>query len=511
MPPDGRDNRSWVEATLDRIQTFLTRDLWSAELRHLPTLRAWIVKTFRVVYLAVRGFVEDNCLFRASALTYITILSLVPLLAFAFSVAKGLGAYDALLHETIEPFLDETFGAIARDGNGGEVGADASSSEPGAAQPGAAVVGPEASEAGAEQLRLAIDEVLKFVQNTNVGSLGLVGLMILVYAVIKLLSSVERSFNDIWGVRQARTLARKVADYLSMVIIVPLFLVAAAGLSAVTQTDALLESFGSKLKLDEFGLRLSSIVALWIGFTLVYVLMPNTRTRFGSAALGGIVGGSMWYVAQILHVRFQVGVANYNAIYSGFAAFPIFMLWIYVSWVTVLFGAEFASASQNQRNYRQIALARQFDHGFKEVLALRAVVRIAAAFLQGRDPYQLEQLSTALGVPERTVQEVVDKLEENRVLAVTDDLPQGGILPARDVDKITIKLVLDAMKGTVGPVHVPPSVSTDRQIDETLADYEQAIEGLPLNRSMRELAVSFLADERRGSTERLPSSKDVSG
>lgn len=486
--PRGGEGR--LSAAIERLRVFVTRDLWSIEIAGLPTFRALAVRVSRVLYVALRGFFDHRALFSASALTYITVLSLVPMLAFAFSVAKGLGAYEQLVHGTIEPFLDETFGQLQ--------------TAPAGAEGNAAV----AAEAGAYQLRHALDEVLRFVQETDVGSLGFLGLVILVYAVIKLLGSVERAFNEIWGVRRSRTFVRKVADYLSMVVIVPLFLVIAAGLNAATQTEALLQTFGSRLNIDEIGLRLSSLAAIWIGFALLYVFMPNTRTRLSSAIIGGLVGGSLWYVAQIAHVRFQVGVANYNAIYSGFAAFPIFLLWIYVSWVTVLFGAEFASAHQNLKSYRQSALARQFDHGFKEVLALRAVVRIAAAFEQGREPYRLDDLAEELGIPERVLVEVVDKLDRHRVLAFRDDDPLGELLPARDLDRITIKLVLDALKGTTGPVTVPASVSADRRIDELLAEYERSAESSAANRTMRAIAADFVEEERRRALGRGARARD---
>lgn len=467
MIHEGREGRrSWWQRKLERARAYLRRDLWSIDLGGQPTLRAFLYKSCRVLYLAGRGVIDDRCLFRAAGLAYITVLSIVPLLAFAFSVAKGLGAYEKLVTGTIEPFLERTFGPSAA-----EVGASANS------------------------VRTAIDEVLRFVQNTNVGSLGVFGLVLVLYTVVKLLSAIERSFNDIWGVHKARRITRRVADYLSIVIIVPLFLVTATGITTAIQSDALLD-LGRGLNLGpliEYLFKFSSLIGMWFGFALVYMFMPNTRTRFSSALLGGVVGGTMWHVAQILHVRFQIGMANYNAIYSGFAAFPMFLIWIYVSWVTVLFGAEFAFAHQNEPTYRQIARARDHDHVFMEVLAARAMVRVAAVFIRGAEPYDLGRLAADLDVPERSLKETLSKLEARRIVAPVDDGFEVGILPARDLERISIKLILDALKGPTDEADFPPTASIDREIDQALADFERVSESAPENRNVRELAERFLA------------------
>jgi membrane protein len=272
-------------------------------------------------------------------------------------------------------------------------------------------------------------------------------------------------------------------------------LVTATGITTAIQSDAMLDLGGgfNLGPLVEYVFKFSSVVGMWLGFAFLYMFMPNTRTRLSSALLGGIVGGTLWHVAQILHVRFQIGMANYNAIYSGFAAFPTFLIWIYVSWVTVLFGAELAFAHQNEPAYRQIARSRDHDHAFMEVLAVRVMVRVAAAFIRGAEPYDLEDLSAELGVPERSIKDVLSRLEAQRVVAPVDDGFDVGALPARDLDKISIKVILDALKGSSGQVNFPPTASVDGHIDEVLFDFERATEDAPENKNVRELAERYLA------------------
>jgi len=457
---DGMDERDpspegarggWLARRLRAAGGYLAEDVWSRDLAALSLARRAGLKLLRVAYLATRGFADDRCLLRAGALTFITGLSIVPLLAFAFSVAKGLGAYDRLLNGVIRPFLDDVLGPsgdVALSGTPSQV-----------------------------EVRSAVDQVLLFVQDTQIASLGTFGLAILVYTIIKLLGAIEASFNDIWGVKKARTLVRKVADYLSIVVIVPILLTSAAAASAAIQSAQVTGFLERRLHLGGVGVlyaRSASLLATWIGFAFVYLFLPNTRVRVRSALLGGILGGTLWQVAQVLHVRFQVGVANYNALYSTFAALPIFMFWLYLSWITVLLGAELACAHQSEPAYRQIARARAHDHAFLEVLALRLMTRAALAFLRGEGPRSIDRLCAELGVPERSVEEVLAKLERAGIaaLAVDEHGRERLVLPARAPAHVRIQDVLDALTGKRAPAEVPGRAREDRVLGEALARLE---------------------------------------
>jgi len=488
-----KDGQGWVARRLTQARDFLTRDLWSLELARLPTFRAVGYQAVRVVYLALSGFREHRCMFRASALTYITVLSIVPLLAFAFSVAKGLGAYDRLINQSVYPFLDSTFAPQTS-----ESVADGA-------------VGSDPVQGGAE-VRHAIDQVLAFVKETDFANLGLFGLAVLLYAVIKLCSSVEHALNAIWGVHRSRSLLRKLSDYLSMVVVVPILLVTATGVSAAIQNS------GGFMHLDTSSLApairifvsLTPLLALWIGFSLVYLFMPNTRTRVSSALLGGVVGGSLWHLLQIGHVRFQLGVANYNAIYASFAAFPIFMVWIYFSWVTLLFGAEFAFAHQHEPTYRQIARARHHDHTFREGLALRLMVRVGALFVAGRQPASTDRLALDVGAPERSIEQLASQLREAGILAMVEDEHETCLLPARDLDQIRITHILSALKSNnSGPgarlAQGPEEDGeNDGAADRALSEFEVDIERSPKNRTLRDLSEQAVEERRQAGPESEP-------
>jgi membrane protein len=479
------------------VGRFFSRDVWSRELTTLPTFRRWAYKTARVVYLAATNFVKDRCTWRASALTYITVLSLVPMLAFAFSVAKGLGAYEKLRQGTIDPLLDSTFGPGTEAGGIEDVALEGAPAAPEAGEQdtGAAAAGDNsvpasdetvASVQGAE-VREAIDTVLHFVQETNVASLGVFGLLIVVWTVLSLLGSVERSFNDIWGVSRSRTLARKLSDYLSTIVLVPLFLVSATGLANMGRSARLLEWLG--IDISRAGLSFLVVLpVVALGFAFAYVFMPNIRVRISSALLGGIVGGTLWQVFQVAHLKLQLGVANYNAIYSTFAALPIFLFWVYASWVTVLLGAEVAAAHQNEASHRQVVRARDYDQSLKRVVALRLAVRLARGFLTGTPPRSEEQLAEDLGVPTRTLDEVVVALRAGGLLALAEsDDELGRVVLTRDPRRVRVQDVYDGLDGVAGPADLPAADPLDQSLDRALRAYDTERRASPANRTLSQL------------------------
>jgi membrane protein len=332
-----------------------------------------------------------------------------------------------------------------------------------------------------------------------VGNLGTLGLLALIYTVIKLLGTIEQTLNLIWGVRRARSWVRKFADYLSMVVIVPLILVSATAFATSMKSERF-NTWIDKLSLGsmwEQAIGLGTMVALWMGFAFVYLFMPNTRVRLKSALLGGVVGGTLWWLIQMGHVGVQVNVAKYNALYSGLAAIPLFLVWVYLSWVTVLVGAELACAHQNEPAYRQLARAREFDHPLKQVVAIRAMARVAAAFLRGDPPLHPLQMSESLAVPERTLTEVFESMVEAKLLVFAEEEidDDSAVLPARDLDHIRIQDVYDALNGKIGPVEWTATDGADRAIDRLRRRFEEQRAGIDGNVTLRELGESVLAEE----------------
>lgn len=452
---------------IKRLLNYFSHEVWLVNTDAMHPLQGAMYRIMRVGSLTIRGFLRDRCLFRAQALTFITVLSIVPLLAFTFSVAKGLGAYSRMQLEIIGPFLDNNIGLPAATGAG------------------------DGKAVASVGLRETLDKLLFLVEGTDFGKIGLFGLAVLLYIIIKLLSAIEASFNDIWGVERPRSIPRKVSDYLSIVVVVPIVLLSATAVTAALKSGSTSVQIQETLHIGPVVqeiLRMSSLFAAWFGFAFVYLFMPNTRVRLFSALLGGILGGGLWQLAQILHVQFQFGMSSYGAIYSGIAAFPIFLVWVNISWITVLVGAELAFAHQNEPAYRQIARSAEHDQSFRERVALRALIRLAQVFQSGESSPEVPDLAESMGVPERSLEEVLHVLRDEGVLAVDAAAPRRYLF-ARDPDYLRVKEVIDALKGRRQPAELKPLTETDRTADATLDRFDEQQIACSSNETIGELAM----------------------
>jgi len=429
--------RPWHERPLvARPRQWVERDLWHLELAGLPTFRAWLMRAVRIGLITVRGFRESLSLQQAGALTYITIFSLPPVLAFAFAAAKGFGLYETLKAGTIDPFLDDTFGA-------------------------------RGSGTAVNELRQAVDQIFNYVETTDLKALGSLALVFMLYSVVRMLGAIEKTLNQIWGVQRPRTIVRKVSDYMAIVVVTPLFLFIGATVSTLLrQRMPGMESGGA---LAGPWVQLTPVVAVWLGMSFAYLTLPNTTVRVPSALLGGVVAGTLWQVVQSLYVTGQLELARYNTIYAGFAAIPMLLFWIYVSWVVFLLGAHLAFARQHEPTYTTLQRTGRVDDVYRERLAPRLAGRIAAAFLEGRQAPTGGELASAVDAPTHAVVALLDTLVARGLLVRTEEGDDERFLPARDPARITLVQVQDALRrdpaggrpGTAGPL--------DEAVDRHLA------------------------------------------
>ncbi|MBK7877448.1 MAG: YihY/virulence factor BrkB family protein [Planctomycetes bacterium] len=354
-----------------------------------------------------------------------------------------------------------------------------------------------------QAIRVALDQVLAFVDRTDMSALGWLGLVLLVFTAIKLLASIEATFNDIWGVQRARSWIRKLTDYLAMLVVTPLFLVTATGFTAAAKTSGffqwLAESDHVGWMLDLL-MRATPLCALWLGFGFVYLALPNTRTRFLSALIGALVGGTLWQVTLLVHLEFQVGIARYNALYSTFAALPVFLMWVHFSWVAVLLGAEVCNAHQSEPSCSFPTDVEDGAPAFREVLALRAVGRVGEAFLTGAAPWTVERLAQDLALAPRPVGEVLDLLTQRGVLARAVHGGEATFLPARDLEQITVKSVLDALRGDAGFDPRTSLAQVDAEVGRLLEGFDRELLDSRHNRTLRQLAESALRARERSAS-----------
>ncbi len=393
--------------TLERLADFFQRGIWEVEFENLSRFRSLLMRQVQLVLVVLRGFIADRCILRASALTYFTLLSIVPLLALAFSLAKGLG-----VQRTLQPLI-------------------------------------------IEQLTLGMEEVnyiITYIEATNVGTLGAAGLIFLLLTVFFLLGNIEESFNEIWGIRETRPALRRFADFFSVLVIAPVFVFAAISMTSALQSHALVQRLLDAAVVGEVILALFRFLpyfAMWAAFTFLYVFMPNIKVSLKAALIGGILGGTLWQLAQWGYVAFQFGMARYNAIYGTMAALPIFMVWIYTSWVIVLLGAEVAYAVQNIDVIRQEKREQKINFLSQELTALAVLLTVARIFQRGGKPWNLVRITAELQLPPRLTRQILDILV--RLGFLTSVAPEtigeeAGYQPAYPPEKMPVIKVLQALR-----------------------------------------------------------------
>ncbi len=438
---------------LSRIINFIKTDIWRIRLRDIPRKKYLVIKPLRVILLAMRGFDEDKCQLRASALTYYSLLSIVPVFAMAFGIAKGFGFEQLLQQQVIEKLP------------------------------------------GQEQvLKQVIDFAYTLLENTKGGVVAGVGIAVLFWTVIKVLGNIEKSFNDIWGIKEARKISRKLTDYLSVLLICPVLIIVSSGLTVfittqitfVTEKIALL---GVISPLIFFLLKILPYTIIWVLFTFIYVFMPNTKVNLKSGILAGVVAGSIYQIVQWAYITFQVGAAKYNAIYGSFAALPLFLVWMQISWLVLLFGSEIAFAHQNVEMYEFEHDCLNTSYSFRRLISLRTAQLIIKNFSASKPPLTTVEISHILEIPVRLLRDILYELVQSGLISEVKS-QQGqetAYLPAKDPHLLTIKSVIDALENK-GVDNIPVARSAELQaISEKLQKIAAIFEKSADNKLLKDI------------------------
>ncbi len=428
-----------MHKTIAMITGFIDRQVWEYRLKDLPAAKAWAVRALRVFLFAARKFMADRCQSTAAVLTYYSLLNVVPLLAVAFAIAKGFGL-KKLIEKQILQF---------------------------------------AGQAGWQHE--ATDYLLKFsnnlLQQAKGGLIAGVGIVLLLYTVISILGKIEESFNNIREIKTSRTLIRKFSDYMALMVLSPVLMVVSS--SATVLVASKIQLILGKLALLGvfsyvvlFILNLLPYVSIWVLLTLLYLIMPNTRVPFRSAVIGGIAAGTITQIVQWVYIKFQIGVANYGAIYGSFAALPLFLVWLQMSWMIVLFGAEIAYASEHTETYGFHPDYSAISASDRRNLMLRICHLLIARFSRGDKPPSARQIAEKVEIPLRLVQELLETLSAIGLVVETriGRFGKVGYQPGRATEDITITFVLDQYerhgKARVPEPHDEEAVSIARHLKE---------------------------------------------
>ena len=393
---------------LKKVREFLEKDIWHLSFKGKHRGFRWVIQQIRIFLLASRGFAKDNVQLRASALTFYTLLSIVPVLAMIFGIAKGFG-----FKEYLQTALEQNLSG---------------------------------QQAVLKEVMVFADKMLA---NVKGGFIAGTGLVVLIWTVMNLLGNIENSFNNIWQIKKSRGLSRKLSDYISLIVIAPILVFLSSGFTVSQINDYFNDTFiisyiGPIIKFVVWFLSFSII---WFVFTLLYIIMPNTKVKFGSAFVGGVIAGTLFHILQWAYVKLQVYLSSYGVIYGSFAALPLFLMWLQYSWLIVLLGAEIAFASQNVENYEFETDTMHISNYNRRLLSLLITHHIIKNFAHAIPAKTASEIAEILDVPIRLVREIIYELQEAGILSETNtkNVKELAYQPAIDPANLSVSFIINQL------------------------------------------------------------------
>jgi len=395
---------------LEKIKNF-NELIWRTPMSEISKGKVFLFRQLRIIVLAAKGFANDKVQLRASALTFYSLLSVVPLAAIAFAIAKGFG-----LDQNLEQLIYSKF------------------------------------QAHQEVLKWLLQNARNAIEETRGGYIAGVGMIILFWSAMSLLNRIESSFNYIWQIRSSRPWYRKFTDYLTIMLIAPVILILSGSITVFINTT-LTEYISTAPILEKLKpligllIKFTPYLLSWITLTVLFIIMPNAKVKFVPALISGIIAGSILQVIQWLYIDLQFGITKLSAIYGSFAAIPLFILWLQSSWLVVLLGAELSFANQNVSRYEFESEALTVSNYQKRLLVIMILNLVIHNFAEGEKPIGSETISSMLKIPVRLVREILQDMNAANLVTVVHEKEQKQRLyqPALDINKMSISFVFDRL------------------------------------------------------------------
>jgi membrane protein len=438
---------------IEFIKKFFLKDIWKPKLHKLPKWQALPLKYLRVIVVSIKGFIEDKCVINASALTYFTLLSIVPVLAMIFAIAKGLGYQKKLQTQLLEEFGQQS---------------------------------------------AVLTQIFKFantlLDNTKGGVIAGVGVVVLLYSVMKLLSNIEDAFNDIWEIKKARSIFRKFSDYTSIVILSPLLIILSGSItvifkSSVNEVVSNVHTLSFLSPAKELGFKAISVFLVWIVFTFIYMIVPNTKVKFKSAFVAGIITGSIFQLVQWAYVSFQIGVASNNAIYGSFAALPLFLIWLQISWYIILTGAEISFSHQNIEHMEYEHESQLISSRLRKSVAILIAKCATTYYIEEHKPITAQHIANKLEIPIRIVRNILNDFVACNICIETkmNNDKDTGYVPSSIDETFTIKTIIDKLDNK-GINEIPMQHTTHwEDIEKKLSEMDQLVYASAYNTPIKDI------------------------
>ena len=399
-----------LKKLVEDFKEFVTKDIWSFDFYQKGPLRRAIGNTVKVVVIAVRTFLDDKVMTKAAALTYSTLFAIVPILALIFAVARGFG-FENIVTGLIQK-------GLAEDN---------------------------------ETLTSVMQFIDGYMQYVSSGAFIGIGLLFLLFSVYSLADGIETNLNSIWHVKQNRGMGRKITDYFSLILLIPIGIICLSGMSVLT--SKILSRMEGFLLLGGFvQFLIIALPYLVAGFILTgfYMFMPNTKVKFSHAIIPGFIAGILFQILQNLYFDGQLSLSSYNQIYGGFAALPLFLFWLNISWAIILFGCELAYVSQNNDSFNYFKEPDKISRRHEDFYCLMVMAYICKRFKKHQPALTRKELADELHIPLRYVVSSLDALNEAGLLetVLQNDEREPAYVPATDSQSITVVKVLSAINCT---------------------------------------------------------------
>lgn len=393
---------------LDKVIHFLMHDIFRVTENELSQTKRFSIRILKKIILSIRGFIDDNLTVKASALTYYTVMAIVPIFALLLAIGRGFG-----FQEYIENFVMNLF-----SGN-------------------------------KEFIPIVMGFVNNYLELTQGGVFVGIGIVILLWAVVSMFRQIEFNFNRIWNVKKNRSIVRQFTTYITILIVVPLLIIISNGLSV--KIDEYVELIAKSsvgnffIPIYQFLIKLIPFVIYWMLFTLVFLIIPNTKVKFGSALLAGVTTGTIFLFVQFLYINGQISLSKYNAVYGSFAAIPLLLFWLQMSWLIVLYGAELCYVSQNLENFSFEHDTKYISRRYRDYLMIVILRIIIDRFCNSQSPLSANEISTQYNIPIRLVHDHLKLLVDVNLLSeiYVDLHADRRYQPAMDVNKMTLQLVFE--------------------------------------------------------------------
>lgn len=390
-----------IKENIANFWRFASDDIWRITETEVSGSRRILINLFKTVMISFRRFKEDDLQAKASALTYNMMLAIVPMLALMYAIARGFGFQNIIQMQLLDYF-----------------------------------------PAQRNALTHIFDFVKTYLSETRNGGVFVgAGILMLLWAVVSMVNNIEAVFNEIWQVKKARSFYRKITDYTSFFLILPILMIASGGLSLfLSSSFENLDYLSFMSPVVRKLLSFSPYFLTWLFFTGMYVLIPNTRVKFWNALLAGIICGTAFQFFQFIYISGQIWVSKYNAVYGGLAFLPLLLLWIQLSWIICLFGAVLTFSAQNIRNYNFERDTKNISRRYKDFLLLLVASLVVQRFVKGEKPLTVEEISYDNKIPIKLTGQLLYLLTEIGVIVetVTDEDRVTAYQPAMDVNKLSV-------------------------------------------------------------------------